>query len=90
MWWRETTCYSTINGKVKITHAHSSVPFKVENGMASVDLKPDIDEQKPQKEELGNSPSEIAKRLYQAFQNQERNVLENLFSADFTFSSPDD
>jgi ketosteroid isomerase-like protein len=90
MWWRETTCYSIINGKIKITHAHSSVPFNVENGMASVDLKPDINEQKPQKEESGYSPGEIAKRLYQAFQNQERNVLENLFSSDFTFSSPDD
>jgi ketosteroid isomerase-like protein len=41
MWWRETTCYSKINGTWKITHAHSSVPFNPDNGKPSLALKPD-------------------------------------------------
>lgn len=41
MWWRETTCYAKLNGKWKITHAHSSVPFNSDNGQASIGLKPE-------------------------------------------------
>ncbi|QHT69645.1 hypothetical protein GXP67_24845 [Rhodocytophaga rosea] len=41
MWWRETTCYAKLNGKWKITHAHSSVPFNPDNGQASIGLKPE-------------------------------------------------
>jgi uncharacterized protein (TIGR02246 family) len=40
MWWRETACYRKIDGKWLITHQHSSVPFDVESGKASLDLKP--------------------------------------------------
>ena len=40
MWWRETACYRKIEGKWLITHQHSSVPFDVETGKASLDLKP--------------------------------------------------
>jgi uncharacterized protein (TIGR02246 family) len=40
MWWRETVCYRRIDGKWMITHQHSSVPFNVESGKASLDLKP--------------------------------------------------
>jgi len=40
MWWRETACYRRIDGKWLITHQHSSVPFDVESGKASLDLKP--------------------------------------------------
>jgi uncharacterized protein (TIGR02246 family) len=40
MWWRETVCYRRIDGKWMITHQHSSVPFNVETGKASLDLKP--------------------------------------------------
>jgi uncharacterized protein (TIGR02246 family) len=40
MWWRETACYRKIEGKWIITHQHSSVPFDVESGKASLDLKP--------------------------------------------------
>ena len=40
MWWRETACYRRIEGKWLITHQHSSVPFDVESGKASLDLKP--------------------------------------------------
>jgi uncharacterized protein (TIGR02246 family) len=40
MWWRETACYRKIEGKWLITHQHSSVPFDVESGKASLDLKP--------------------------------------------------
>jgi len=40
MWWRETACYRKINGMWLITHQHSSVPFDVESGKASLELKP--------------------------------------------------
>ena len=40
MLWRETACYRKIEGKWLITHQHSSVPFDVESGKASLDLKP--------------------------------------------------
>ena len=40
MWWRETACYRKIDGKWLITHQHSSVPFDVETGKASLDLRP--------------------------------------------------
>jgi uncharacterized protein (TIGR02246 family) len=40
MWWRETACYRKIEGEWLITHQHSSVPFDVESGKASLDLKP--------------------------------------------------
>lgn len=40
MWWRETICYRRIDDKWMITHQHSSVPFNVESGKASLDLKP--------------------------------------------------
>ena len=40
MWWRETACYRKIDGKWIITHQHSSVPFDVESGKASLNLKP--------------------------------------------------
>jgi uncharacterized protein (TIGR02246 family) len=40
MWWRETACYRKIDGKWLVTHQHSSVPFDVASGKASLDLKP--------------------------------------------------
>jgi len=40
MWWRATVCYRKIDGNWMITHEHSSVPFDVESGKASLDLKP--------------------------------------------------
>lgn len=40
MYWRETLGWQQINERWMITHAHSSVPFDVETGMASVGLKP--------------------------------------------------
>ena len=40
MWWRATVCYRKIDGKWIVTHEHSSVPFDVETGKASLDLKP--------------------------------------------------
>lgn len=40
MWWRETACYRKFDGRWLITHQHSSVPFDVESGKASLDLKP--------------------------------------------------
>lgn len=40
MWWRETVCWRKLDGKWRITHVHSSVPFDTETGKASLDLKP--------------------------------------------------
>jgi uncharacterized protein (TIGR02246 family) len=40
MWYRTTICYRRIDGKWMITHEHDSVPFDVESGKASLDLKP--------------------------------------------------
>lgn len=40
MWWRETVCYRKLDGVWLITHQHSSVPFDVANGQASLDLMP--------------------------------------------------
>lgn len=40
MWWRATLCFRRIDGKWKVTHQHSSVPFNPESGRASIDLEP--------------------------------------------------
>ena len=40
MWWRTTICFLKIGGKWMVTHEHNSVPFDVESGKASLDLKP--------------------------------------------------
>jgi ketosteroid isomerase-like protein len=40
MWWRSTVCYRKIVGNWMVTHEHNSVPFDVESGRASLDLKP--------------------------------------------------
>jgi ketosteroid isomerase-like protein len=40
MWVRATICLRKLNGQWRVTHEHQSVPFNVENGKASLDLKP--------------------------------------------------
>jgi ketosteroid isomerase-like protein len=40
MWWRATVCYCKINDTWLVTHEHNSVPFDVQSGQASLDLKP--------------------------------------------------
>jgi|ERR1700730_399142 uncharacterized protein (TIGR02246 family) len=40
MWYRTTVCYRKIDGEWIITHEHNSVPFNMESGKASLDLKP--------------------------------------------------
>jgi uncharacterized protein (TIGR02246 family) len=40
MSWRATLCCRKIDGKWMVTHGHSSVPFDMESGKASLDLKP--------------------------------------------------
>jgi uncharacterized protein (TIGR02246 family) len=40
MCWRATLCWRKIDGRWTITHSHASVPFDMETGMASLDLKP--------------------------------------------------
>ena len=40
MWWRETLGWKKINDKWLVTQAHSSVPFNVQDGKASTNLKP--------------------------------------------------
>jgi ketosteroid isomerase-like protein len=40
MWVRATLCLRRIDDKWMIAHEHQSVPFDVETGKASLDLKP--------------------------------------------------
>jgi ketosteroid isomerase-like protein len=40
MFWRETLNWRRVDGRWKIVHAHSSVPFDPSTGMASTGLKP--------------------------------------------------
>jgi uncharacterized protein (TIGR02246 family) len=40
MWWRATMCCRKIDSKWTIVHEHDSVPFDMETGKASIDLKP--------------------------------------------------
>jgi uncharacterized protein (TIGR02246 family) len=39
-WVRATVCYRKIHGKWMVAHEHVSVPFYMDSGKASVDLKP--------------------------------------------------
>ena len=41
MWWRATNCFRKREGKWLITHIHSSVPFDMETGKASMSLAPE-------------------------------------------------
>jgi uncharacterized protein (TIGR02246 family) len=40
MWWRATVCFRKIGDQWMVTHEHSSVPFDVVTGKASLALKP--------------------------------------------------
>jgi ketosteroid isomerase-like protein len=40
MWWRASVCLRRIAGQWMVTHEHQSVPFNVDTGRASIDLKP--------------------------------------------------
>ncbi len=40
MWVRATVCFRKTAGEWTVTHEHDSVPFDVESGKASLDLKP--------------------------------------------------
>ena len=40
MCWRATLCCRKVEGRWRITHSHTSVPFNVETGLASLDLEP--------------------------------------------------
>jgi ketosteroid isomerase-like protein len=40
MWWRATICAQKLGGQWKVTHAHNSVPFDMNTGKASLDIKP--------------------------------------------------
>jgi uncharacterized protein (TIGR02246 family) len=40
MWWRVTSCFRRVDGGWSVTHEHSSVPFDMESGRASLGLKP--------------------------------------------------
>ena len=40
MWWRATVCFRRGNGSWLVTHEHSSVPFDMVSGKASLGLKP--------------------------------------------------
>jgi ketosteroid isomerase-like protein len=40
MYWRATLCFAKRDGRWVVTHSHSSVPFDMDTGRASLDLKP--------------------------------------------------
>jgi ketosteroid isomerase-like protein len=40
MWWRSTVGFRRTGGQWLVTHEHSSVPFDMESGQASLDIKP--------------------------------------------------
>ena len=40
MWWRATACLRKSDGRWTVTHQHSSVPFDMATGKASMDLQP--------------------------------------------------
>jgi ketosteroid isomerase-like protein len=40
MWFRTTLCLRKFNGSWKVTHEHNSVPFNMDDGKASLELKP--------------------------------------------------
>ena len=40
MWWRATACFRKLDGRWMVVHEHSSVPFDMESGRASLGLKP--------------------------------------------------
>ena len=40
MWWRATLGFQKIDGHWQVTHSHSSEPFDMESGKASLDLRP--------------------------------------------------
>ncbi len=40
MWWRATVCFRKMDDRWMVTHEHNSVPFNVESGRASLNLRP--------------------------------------------------
>ena len=40
MWWRATLCLCKVDSAWSVVHSHSSVPFNLESGKASIGLKP--------------------------------------------------
>jgi len=40
MWWRATVCFQKRGGQWLATHQHNSVPFDVQSGKASLDIRP--------------------------------------------------
>jgi ketosteroid isomerase-like protein len=89
MWWRQTTCYSKIDGNWLIVHRHSSVPFNVDNGYASTGLKPDSENPSLENKQKISFYT-IIHQYFSAYENKDRNVIEGLLSDDFTFTSPYD
>jgi ketosteroid isomerase-like protein len=89
MWWRQTTCYSKIDGNWLIVHRHSSVPFNVDSGYASTGLKPDSENPSLENKQKISFYT-IIHQYFSAYENKDRNVIEGLLSDDFTFTSPYD
>ncbi len=40
MWWRSTVCFRKMDEQWMVTHEHNSLPFDVQTGKASLNLKP--------------------------------------------------
>lgn len=90
MWWRETVCLRKIKGKWTISHLHSSVPFNVENGKASLNLKPTDALHSIPADAEDRSLSNLIKIYFSAYETKDRKAIEELLSEDFTFESPND
>ena len=91
MWWRETTCFKKMADRWMITHVHSSVPFNVRSGKASISIKPTTTSQDIEitnREE--KKVSVLIKAYFGAYESNNKKVIDELLSDDFRFSSPDD
>ena len=40
MWWRATLCFRKLDGDWVVSHSHTSVPFDMDTGKASLELEP--------------------------------------------------
>lgn len=87
MYWRETLNWEKADENWQIVSAHSSVPFDPNTGMASTGLKPG---EEPVSVEKKPDLIQLVKSCMEAYHTKNRQLVENLLHADFTFTSPQD
>jgi len=88
MWWRETLGCKKHNDKWVIAAAHSSVPFDVQSGKASTNLKPSDDFTKEQFNNTTIDLSNLVKNIFHAYETKDKSACEKMLTDDFTFTSP--